>query len=66
MCHVITNVLCSLPVERIFELIEIFQVTMTDFPPVNVKSLKVAELKEELTKRGLETTGLKKDVSFFN
>jgi hypothetical protein len=33
------------------------------FPPVDVKSLKVAELKEELSKRGLDTKGLKKDVS---
>ena len=29
---------------------------------VDVKSLKVVELKEELSKRGLETKGLKKDV----
>ncbi|OCF57663.1 hypothetical protein L486_05125 [Kwoniella mangroviensis CBS 10435] len=36
---------------------------MSEFPQVDVKSLKVAELKEELTKRGLETKGLKKDVS---
>lgn len=33
------------------------------FSPVDVKSLKVAELKEELSKRGLDTKGLKKDVS---
>ena len=32
-------------------------------PHVNVKQLKVAELKEQLELRGLETTGLKKDVS---
>lgn len=30
---------------------------------VDIKSLKVTELKEELKKRGLLTTGLKKDVS---
>lgn len=29
----------------------------------DIKSLKVTELKEELKKRGLVTTGLKKDVS---
>lgn len=33
------------------------------FEPVDVPKLKVAELKDELAKRGLETTGLKKDVS---
>lgn len=32
-------------------------------PMVDIKSLKVTELKEELKKRGLVTTGLKKDVS---
>lgn len=30
---------------------------------LKVKTLKVAELKEELSKRGLDTKGLKKDVS---
>lgn len=34
-----------------------------DLQTLEVKSLKVAELKEELAKRGLETKGLKKDVS---
>lgn len=32
-------------------------------PHVNVKQLKVAELKEQLELRGLETTGLKKDLA---
>ncbi|WWC90569.1 uncharacterized protein L201_005505 [Kwoniella dendrophila CBS 6074] len=36
---------------------------MSEFSPVDVKSLKVTELKEELTKRGLETKGLKKDLA---
>lgn len=35
---------------------------MASIEQVDVKSLKVVELKEELSKRGLETTGLKKDV----
>jgi hypothetical protein len=34
-----------------------------DIENVDVKALKVVELKEELSKRGLETKGLKKDVS---
>ena len=29
---------------------------------LDIQSLKVVELKEELSKRGLETKGLKKDV----
>jgi hypothetical protein len=33
------------------------------FPHVNVKTLLVAQLRDELDKRGLDTTGLKKDVS---
>ncbi len=37
---------------------------MADIEPIaNVAKLKVVDLKEELSKRGLETTGLKKDVS---
>lgn len=32
--------------------------------PVDYYGMKVAELKEELTKRGLDTKGLKKDVSY--
>ncbi|WWC71370.1 uncharacterized protein I206_105325 [Kwoniella pini CBS 10737] len=36
---------------------------MSGHPDVDVPSLKVAELKEELTKRGLETKGLKKDLA---
>ena len=36
---------------------------MSDLSEIDVKSLKVVDLKEELSKRGLETTGLKKDVS---
>ena len=36
---------------------------MPEFEKVNVKSLKVVELREELEKRGLDTKGLKKDVS---
>jgi len=37
---------------------------MSDFPPIEQPAkLKVAELKEELDKRGLPTSGLKKDVS---
>jgi hypothetical protein len=36
---------------------------MSDFPVIeNPTKLKVAELKEELEKRGLPTSGLKKDV----
>jgi len=33
-------------------------------PHVNVKTLLVAQLRDELDKRGLDTTGLKKDVSW--
>jgi hypothetical protein len=37
---------------------------MSDFPPIEQPAkLKVVELKEELDKRGLATSGLKKDVS---
>jgi hypothetical protein len=40
---------------------------MSDFPVLeNPAKLKVAELKEELDKRGLPTGGLKKDVSLFH
>jgi U1 small nuclear ribonucleoprotein len=34
-------------------------------PVVDVSGMKVVELKEELTKRGLSTKGLKKEVSYY-
>jgi hypothetical protein len=35
---------------------------MSDSQTLDVPSLKVVELREELAKRGLDTKGLKKDV----
>lgn len=37
---------------------------MSDSQTLDVPSLKVVELREELAKRGLDTKGLKKDVSY--
>jgi len=48
-----------------FSVIILGQNTMAGSNPhVNVKTLLVAQLRDELDKRGLDTTGLKKDVSW--